>query len=189
MLTIELFLYKSGVEIFPEGLYGAKKYFQSAENKHFYFAWTEQWQPVLWCYGLHVFHAHPGTGEVSLISVQLAPDVYWCMRGYPRVSPSYGERSSYKVMKEPSTILLHHENGKKIHFRKLSQCHWNWSMLSYGHMWISPWQSHCSLAVWYAPARNLMCQAVYSLKKTSSQPDLAWSQLLGGQNPFRHLYS
>lgn len=34
----------------------------------------------------------------------LTPDVYWCRRWHPRVSSSYGERNSHKVMKGTSAI-------------------------------------------------------------------------------------
>lgn len=45
MLLIEVSLNEIGVEVLPEGPYGAKKYFQSAEKKH-------------------IFHTPPGTAEV-----------------------------------------------------------------------------------------------------------------------------
>ena len=99
----------------------------------------------------------------------LTPDTYWCMRN-PKVSPAYDKRKSYKVMKEPPTILLCHKDGMKGHFRKPFQWHRYWGILSYGHLQISPWQSHCSLPLYYASARNLMCQGVHNLNKTLSQP-------------------
>jgi len=71
MLPVVLSLCKMAVEMFPEGPCEARKYFQSAEKKHLYFACTEQWQPLVWCCGLSIFHNAHGTAEVSLISEHL----------------------------------------------------------------------------------------------------------------------
>lgn len=71
MLPSEVPFCEMGLEMLPEGLCGARKYFQSDENKNIYFGCPEQWEPVLWCCGLQVFHASPGTAKVSLVAVHL----------------------------------------------------------------------------------------------------------------------